>query len=93
MILGCSLIFISSWVFATSCVLNRAMKGVHHAIVIFWHGLGGFVIMSTVVLLEGWATAGEAGIRLFQYESRVYFLLLGAALCDVLAVNAGTIAY
>ena len=49
--------------------------------------------MSSVVLIEGWLTGGDAGIRLFHYENRIYFLLFGAALCDVLAVNAGTIAY
>ena len=51
MILGCSLMFLTSWIFATSNVLNRSLKGVHHAIIIFWHGLFGFTLALTVALI------------------------------------------
>ena len=56
LILGYCLIFMNSWVFASNCVLNRALKEVHHAIVMFWHGVCGLSIALVAVLIEEWLT-------------------------------------
>lgn len=53
-ILGFILISINSWVYAVNCVLNRALRDVNSAVVLFWHGLGGALIAILVILLEYW---------------------------------------
>ena len=58
--LGYIIIFINSWIYASNCVLNRALKGVHHAIVMFWHGFIGFTIAVIAVLIEAWASTEES---------------------------------
>ena len=52
LILGYSLIFLCSWIYASNCVLNRALKHVHHAIVMFWHGICGISLAIIAVLIE-----------------------------------------
>ena len=54
--LGYIIIFLNSWIYATNCVLNRALKGIHHAIVMFWHGVIGFSIAVIAVLIEEWTS-------------------------------------
>ena len=93
MILGYALIFATAWVYAVVCILNRALKAVHHAVVLFWHGACGVTLASLAVLIEGWASADGNGIRLFHYDGRVYLMLLGASLFDCLMINSVTIAF
>ena len=91
LILGYGLIFITSWIYASNCILNRALKNVHHAILMFWHAIIGLTIASVAVLIEA-AVVGD-GIRIFHYDSSIYLLLLGAALFDTITVNSVTIAF
>ena len=96
LILGYSLIFITAWIYAANCILNRALKGVHHAILMFWHGTIGLCIAATAVLIEAGVedkAEGEGGVRIFHYDSSIYLLMLAAALFDSLTVNAVTIAF
>lgn len=91
LILGYGLIFITSWIYASNCILNRALKNVHHAILMFWHAVIGLTIASVAVLIEA-AVVGD-GIRIFHYDSSIYLLLAGAALFDTITVNSVTIAF
>ena len=93
MMLGYGLIFVTSWIYASNCILNRALKGVHHAIVLFWHGMFGLTLAWLAVLIEGWVTADGSGIRIFHYDTRVYLMMLGATMFDSLMVNSVTIAF
>ena len=47
LMLGYSLIFLVSWIYASNCVLNRSLKTVHHAIILFWHGVLGITLALT----------------------------------------------
>ena len=91
LILGYALIFIQSWIFASNCVLNRALKPIHHAIVMFWHGTFGMTLAVLGVL--GQALMTEGPIRFFQYEGRMYGLLLSAMFFDSIGVTSITIAF
>ena len=91
MILGCSLMFLTAWIFATSNVLNRSLKGVHHAIIIFWHGLFGFTVSLAVALVQAWVSGTE--VKIFHLDGMVYLFLIGAAMFDTLATTSSTIAY
>ena len=90
--LGYSLVFLTSWVYASNCILNRALKGVHHAVVMFWHGVLGLTLALTGVFIDAYINPVE-GIRIFNYDTKVYMLMLAATLFDSIAVNAVTIAF
>lgn len=94
MAIGYPLIFIVSWIYASNCVLNRALKDVHHAILMFWHGVLGIVLAVSGVLIEAiFVQNPEGGLRIFHYSGAVYALMLGATLFDSGAVNFVTIAF
>lgn len=69
------------------------MKNLHHALVLFWHGVFGLVLALSAVFISSWVTPETAGISLFNYDSNVYGLMLIATLFDTLAVTATTIAF
>ena len=52
LVLGYSLIFVVSWIYAANCVLNRSLKSVHHAVVMFWHGTLGITIAVIGVCID-----------------------------------------
>ena len=89
--LGYALIFLQSWIFASNCVLNRALKPIHHAIVMFWHGALGMTLATLGVFSQALVTEGP--IRFFHYDSRMYGLLLSATFFDIIAVTSMTIAF
>ena len=92
LILGYCLAFVCAWIYATNCVLNRALKDVHPGIVLFWHGLLGIILSLTVTFLLA-GISEESGISLFQYDKQIYLLCLGGTLFDTLAVICFTIAF
>ena len=55
--LGYSLIFVTSWIYASNCILNRALKNVHHSVVMFWHGVCGICIAVVGVMIDAWVNA------------------------------------
>ena len=93
--LGYSLIFMNSWIFASNCVLNRALKTVPLSIVVFWHGTCGIIMALVGILIEDWfmASGAASGLRILNYDSRVYLLMVGATVFDTLAVIAQTRAF
>ena len=97
LMLGYSLVFLCSWIYAGNCVLNRALKQVHHSIIMFYHGLLGLSVATVVVLSESMILAKSEsdyqGMRILNYEGNLYWIILGAILFDSLAVNCLTIAY
>ena len=90
LIIGYSLIFVTSWVYASNCILNRALKGMHHSVIMFWHGICGLSIALTFVTIEAII---NGRMRIFHYDSTVYWLMLGGTTFDSMAVNAVTIAF
>ena len=80
--MGYSLIFFAAWVNASNNILNRELKNVHHAIMMFWHGVFGIMISIAVVLVEAWVNGN--GLRMFNYEAKIYNLMLGATIFNCL---------
>lgn len=58
---------VCSWTYAANCVLNRALKHVHHAIVMHWHGVIGIVLALGAVFIEAAVSPGP--IRLFNQNA------------------------
>lgn len=52
LILGYSLIFLVSWIYAANCVLNRSLKSVHHAVVMWWHGALGITLALVAMIID-----------------------------------------
>ena len=86
-IFGYCIIFVCSWIFASNCVLNRALKTVHHSIVMFWHGMCGMILASLGVAIEA-SVKREEPVRFFHFESRVYWLMIAGMAFDSLGVNS-----
>ena len=91
LVLGYSLVFFCSWVYSSNCVLNRSLSHVHHAIVMFYHGVGGLILAVLAISIEAAVVGGP--MRFFHYDANVYLLMVGAVLLDSMAVNAVTIAF
>ena len=83
--------FLCSWIYASNCVLNRALKHVHHAIVMFWHGVCGITLAILAISIESLVVGGP--VRFFNYDAQIYLLIVAATVFDSLAVNAVTIAF
>ena len=66
-IFGFILIVCNSWVYAVCCVLNRALKTVHPAVVMFWHGVCGLSIAITVILVEHWFFTDNTEVSVFYF--------------------------
>ena len=58
----------------------------------FWHGVLGLILGLTGVLIDSYINPVE-GIRIFNYDTKVYMLMLAATFFDSVAVNAVTIAF
>ena len=53
-VFGLILVSVNSWIYASNCVLNRALSQVQPAIVLFWHGLCGLTFAISMILVESW---------------------------------------
>mmetsp|Transcript_2371 Transcript_2371/g.3266 ORF Transcript_2371/g.3266 Transcript_2371/m.3266 type:complete len:262 (+) Transcript_2371:399-1184(+) len=95
LILGYSLVLLTSWIYASNCVLNRALKGINSGVIMFWHGLLGIMLALAAVTIEYFARdhGTGAGFHLFNMEPKLTGLLLAATMGDTLAVNSMTIAF
>ena len=86
--------FVCSWVYATNCVMNRALKGINSGVIMFWHGLFGLILALIVAVIAHYASESSgSGFSLFKYTSDVYWLMLAGALVDTMTVNSMTIAF
>ena len=94
MILGYSLIFVLTWIFAANCVLNRALKGINSGVIMFWHGIIGILFALIAVGVSYFIDSEPgSGLSILNYSAEVYGLIIAATLCDTLAVNSMTIAF
>ena len=95
LILGYVLIFLASWVYASYCVLTRALKGIPSSVILFWYGIVGLTLASIAVVtdyaINDYGTGN--GLRLFQYHGEVYALIVMGLLFDTLGVVSETIAF
>ena len=64
-ILGIGMIFTCAWLNAITCVLNRKLSGVHHAVVMFWHAILGFAVATLYICIESYVTGNK--LRFFEY--------------------------
>ena len=78
MLLGLVLIFICSWAIATTNVLNRSLKTINPAIIMFYHGLGGIVLSCSYLLIESMKTGEHPP----TYTARQYGVMV---LCGLLS--------
>ena len=96
LVLGYILIFVTGWIYSFNCILNRALKDSHHAVILFWHAIFGIVLSLSAVFIVAWFTTAPeetTGISLFNYDSKVFGLMIIATLFDVVGVTSVTIAY
>lgn len=90
-ILGIGMIFICSWLNAFTCVLNRKLKGVHHAVVMFWHGCLGLSVAALYIIVE--AAVTDNGFRFTLYTTRQNLIMAIASLFDAAAIYCNLLAY
>lgn len=88
-ILGIGMIFGVSWLFAACNVINRKLKGMHFAIVLFYHALCGIFITVIIIVLEKVITGNPFRI----YTANQYLIMLLCCCFDFLCVNAQTLAF
>lgn len=87
--LGISVIFGVSWLFAASNVINRKLKGLHFAIILFYHALCGISIAISIILLEKLMTGNPFRI----YSAQQYGIMMLCCCFDFLNTNAQTLAF
>ena len=66
--------------------------------IMFWNGICGLSLAIIAITIDHFKKsqedgAGADGLALFGYSGKVYGLMIGAALFNLLAVNSVTIAY
>ena len=93
MLLGYALVFICAWTYAINCVLARALNSINASVLMFWHGVLGLLLASVAIAVVAWANPTDAGLQMFNYDHKVYGLILAATLFDTLGVNSQTIAF
>jgi len=94
-IFGFVLMIFNSWVYAFNCILNRGLKQVPWAIVIFTSGVFGFILGSGILLVEHFFFRPDhtGGLRIFNYDTTQYMYLIGAMFCDTMATSGATVAF
>jgi drug/metabolite transporter (DMT)-like permease len=78
MLAGLVLIFICSWAIATTNVLNRSLRSINPAIIMFYHALGGIVLSCSYLIME----SAKTGQLPPTYTSRQYLIMV---LCGLLS--------
>ena len=94
LILGYSIMFVTSWVYASNCIMNRALKGINSGVIMFWHGILGVILAVIATLIAYFAGfTSSDGFTLFNYTAEVYGLMIGGAIVDTITVNSMTISF
>ena len=95
LIVGYSLVIVTSWVFAACATLCRALKDISSGIIMFWHGILGITLATIAILVEYFVSdyGKGQGMHLFNMGSYALVLLLAATVFDTMGVNCATIAY
>jgi len=88
-IVGIILGFISAWFYASTCVMNRALKDVHFSIIGFYHPLTGLVVSLSNALL--WTIINGSYFQ--QRATMVYVYCFCGALIDLFGMNILNIAF
>ena len=78
----------AAWAYAINSIHNRKLKQVPYFIIMFYHGIGGILISTIYILIEG---AIKGTFR--TYTGMQYLLLICASFTDMIAVNGMTISY
>ena len=86
---GIVLAFIMSWVYSTVCVINRRLKDVNFAIVLFYHSIFG-ICASTVIIIGEKLITGNP-FRIHTIEQYGYLLL--CCIFDWVGLSFVTIAF
>ena len=95
LIVGYSLVIVTSWVFAACATLCRALKDISSGIIMFWHGILGVTLATIAILVEYIVSdyGKGQGMHLLNMGSQALVLLLAATVFDTMGVNCATIAY
>ena len=52
LITGYILVIFLSFLWAINCTLNRALKGIHSGIIMFWHGVLGIIMAIIAIVID-----------------------------------------
>ena len=72
-------------------VLNRSLKDIPTNIIMFYHGLGGFIPVAIYILVE--AANSETGMRMLSYPSKVFWGMVLSTVFNAASVTCHTIAF
>ena len=86
---GIAFAFFIAWLFAACNVINRYLKGLHYAMVIFYHALCGLTLAASYILIEHFVT----GNPFRTYTADQYKTILLCCFFDFCAVNCQTLAF
>ena len=89
-ILGVILSFASAWLLAGLFVSNRLLKGADNYIVMFYHGISGFLVSLIYLCVD--AHYHESFFFFVKYSPILFFYTLLGVLSDCIAVYAGLMA-
>lgn len=82
---------LASWSGAIQAILNRKLKLVPTNVIIFYHGLLGFILFGCFILIEA-AITGD-GFRFADYTGRQFGILTCCTLIDYLSLVMMTMAF
>ena len=82
---------LAAWAGAIQAILNRVLKLVPTNVIIFYHGLIGFILFGCFILVES-AVTGD-GLKFADYNGRQFGILAGCTLVDSLSLVMMTMAF
>lgn len=88
-LLGILVIFSAAWLFAGANVLNRKLKDIHFAVIVFWVGLSGLIVTFVIIVLEKVITGNP--FRVYTLDQ--YIKLIICSFGDFGCVLSSTIAF
>jgi drug/metabolite transporter (DMT)-like permease len=94
---GIGLAVATSLGYAVNAIMNRALKEFHYVVIMTYHGMAGFALSVSLVLIiplfNSSLVSYGAGITFFSYTQSQYIRMICACLFDTLAVNSMTVAF
>ena len=85
---GVMLAFLTAWGYATTNVMNRALKDINFTVIGFWHPVAGLLLSFCFIIAEYILT----GSYYESHTNEVYFYMFLGCFLDLIGVNAYNIA-
>ena len=92
-LLGLGFAFITSWMYASVIVLNRVLKEIHFAVILFYYTLFGSAVL-LVYILAAHAQTGSSwsSLGLLNYSTEQWGQMLALAFFNSVGMNFNTLA-